>query len=100
MLKERYYSTVEYADRYGKANKELHIYCELGKKPTVGDFIEAFRKIGLDMELSDFVNLIFKPRRPHASPIISVKVLRTAKDHTFKPSGTDNEPPSQKTGTR
>jgi hypothetical protein len=99
MLKERYYSTLEYADRYGKAIKELHIYCEIGKKPTVGDFIEAFQKIGLDLELNDFVNLTFKPKRPHATSLISVKVIRTVKDHTFKPVGTETEP-SHRTGTR
>ncbi|TNJ62726.1 hypothetical protein FE784_29225 [Paenibacillus hemerocallicola] len=99
MLKERYYSTVEYADRYGKTNKELHLYCEIGKKPTIGDFIEAFQKIGLDLELNDFVNLTFKPRRPLASTVISVKVLRTIKDHTYRPTGSDMEA-SHRTGTR
>ncbi|RKN82124.1 hypothetical protein [Paenibacillus ginsengarvi] len=85
MLKERYYSTVEYVDRYGKKSKEMHIYCELGKKPTIGDFIEAFKQEGLDVEISDFINLTFKPKNPQTAPIIMVKVLRTTKDHTFKP---------------
>ncbi|PYI52985.1 hypothetical protein [Paenibacillus flagellatus] len=85
MLKERYYSTVEFMDRFGKANREMAIYCEVGKKPTIGDFIEAFKKSGLDMELSDFANLTFKPRRPSEAPVLSLRVIRTMKDHTFKP---------------
>ncbi|MEF3302878.1 hypothetical protein [Paenibacillus sp. GYB003] len=85
MLKERYYSTVEYVDRYGKTNKEMHIYCEVGKKPTVGDFIEAFQKAGLDVELKDFIDLTFKPKHPPSTSVISVRVLRTVKDHSFKP---------------
>ena len=45
-MKERYYSTIEFVDRYGKANKEVTVYTDLGKRPTVGDFIEAFRSNG------------------------------------------------------
>lgn len=85
MLKERYYSTVEYFDRFGKVSKQIDIYCELGKKPTVGDFVEAFKNSGHEVELTDFLNLTFKPRQPLATSVTSIKVVRTIKDHTFKP---------------
>lgn len=91
MLKERYYSTVEYTDRFGKTNKEMHIYCDLGNKPTIGDFIDAFREQGIDVELSDFINLIFKPKKTLASTIISVKIMRTVKDHTFRPVASETK---------
>ena len=88
-MKERYYSTIEFVDRYGKANKEVAVYTELGKRPTVGDFIEAFRSNGLDVELKDFVSMVFKPVNPSTSPIISLRIIRTLKDHTYSNSSYD-----------
>ncbi|MDF2723812.1 MAG: hypothetical protein K0Q59_3487 [Paenibacillus sp.] len=93
MLMERYYSTAEYTDRHGKTNKEMHIYCELGKKPTIGNFIETFHRMGIEVELSDFINLIFKPKSPFTTSVTSIRILRTVKDHTYKP--TASEPGSQ-----
>jgi hypothetical protein len=80
LLKERYFSTVEYTDRYGKTMKELVVFSEIGKKPTIGDFIQAFKESGIDVELYDFINMIFKPSGPDQSPIISIRVVRTMRD--------------------
>ena len=82
-MKERYASTVEYVDRYGKAIKELMVYTEFGKKPTIGDFIEAFKNQGLEVELRDFTNMIFKPIDPVSTPVISLRIIRTLKDFTY-----------------
>jgi hypothetical protein len=83
LLKEKYYSTIEYIDRYGKANKELIVYSELGKKPTIGDFIQSLNELGLYMEIKDFINLIFKPIDPANSSVVSIRIIRTIKDHTY-----------------
>ena len=82
-MKERYASTVEYVDRYGKANKEVMVYSEFGKRPTIGDLIDAFKEIGLDVELKDFINMIFKPVDPVSTHVISLRIIRTLKDFTY-----------------
>ncbi|GGF90347.1 hypothetical protein [Paenibacillus abyssi] len=82
-MKERYYSTVEYTDRYGKANKGFEIYSELGKKPTIGDYVDAFKQSGFDVDITDFLNMTFKPKDPANSSFISLRVLRTFKDYTY-----------------
>jgi hypothetical protein len=85
-LKQRYYTTVEFIDRYGKANRELSVYCDLGQKPTIGDFLEAFRCAGMEMDITDFARMIFKPKDPARSPIISLRVIRTYQDYLHKPA--------------
>jgi hypothetical protein len=83
---ERYFSTVEFTDRYGTVNKEFHIYSEHGKQPTIGDFTIAFKKSGFEVEIKDFINMTFKPKDPSTANVISLKVIRTFRDFTYSPS--------------
>ncbi|PZD95804.1 hypothetical protein DNH61_10135 [Paenibacillus sambharensis] len=85
-MRERYYTTVEHIDRYGRTIKEFTVYAELGKKPTIGDFTEAFRKAGLDVDISDFISMTFKPRKPENTPLKSLRIIRTLHDHTYNSS--------------
>lgn len=82
-LLEKYYSTVEYTDRYGKVNRQFELYCESGKKPTIGDFLEAFRKAGLEMDITDFREMIFRPKHPATSEVISIRVMRTFRCYEY-----------------
>lgn len=88
-MKDRYVSTIEYTDRYGRANKELLVYTKFGKKPTIGDFIETFKENGLEVELKDFINMIFRPIDPTKTPVISLRIIRTLKDFTYSNSATN-----------
>ncbi|HUC90485.1 MAG TPA: hypothetical protein VMS09_00490 [Paenibacillus sp.] len=72
-----YQSVVEYIDKYGQSNKEIRITCEPGKRPTIGDFIGAFRQWGLEMELSDLTTMTFKPKNPMSTTVISLRIIRT-----------------------
>lgn len=85
-MKERYFSTVEYVDRYGKANRQYPVYGKAGTKLTIGDFIQAFRESGLEVEIVDFGTMTFKPTNAAQSSLISLRVIRTLKDYTYKPS--------------
>jgi hypothetical protein len=78
-MKERYYATFEYVDRYGNEIKELEIFSELGKAPSIGDYLEAFQKQGHSMEIKDFTRMTFKPTDPHNTPVISFRVVRAFK---------------------
>ncbi|MBD2847745.1 hypothetical protein IDH44_21340 [Paenibacillus sp. IB182496] len=81
-MKERYYSTVEYTDRFGKANRRFEIYADEGAKPTIGDYVDAFARSGMDVQITDFLDMIFKPTDPAISPLISLRVIRTLKDYS------------------
>jgi hypothetical protein len=89
-MKERFISTVEFIDRYGRANKEVKVYTNYGKKPTIGDFINAFKDQGLEVELKDITNtnMIFRPIDPVTTPVISLRIIRTLKDFTYSYSAT------------
>ncbi|CAM4325374.1 hypothetical protein [Paenibacillus tarimensis] len=88
-MKERFYTTVEYTDRYGRTIKEFTVYAESGKKPTIGDFTEAFHKAGLDVDISDFISMTFKPRQPQNTPLKSLRVIRTLHDYTYNSNKTN-----------
>ena len=84
-MKERYISTIEFVDVYGKANKELFVECEYGFRPRVGDFVHAFKQEkGLEVELKDFINMTFVPIDRTKTSVISMRVIRTLKDFTYK----------------
>jgi hypothetical protein len=57
--------------------RDITLECEPGKKPTVGDFIEAFKREGLELQITDFTNMTFKPVDPTSSPVISLRIVRT-----------------------
>ncbi|MCD1258428.1 hypothetical protein B5M42_006185 [Paenibacillus athensensis] len=82
-MKDRYFSTVETTDRFGTKNREFLIYSDKGKKPTIGDFVDAFMQTGLDVEIKDFVSMMFKPKDPTTTPIISLRVIRTIRDYSY-----------------
>ncbi|TYP79467.1 hypothetical protein [Paenibacillus methanolicus] len=82
-MKERFYATVECAERYGTANKQFELYCEFGKMPSIGDYVEAFRRKGHELEITDFITMTFKPVNPSQSPVIAYRVIRALKDHSF-----------------
>lgn len=77
MVVTRYQAVLEQCDRYGRKLRDIMLECEPGKQPTIGDFIAAFRREGLEMELYDFPNMTFKPVDPAASPVISLRIVRT-----------------------
>ncbi|UJF35007.1 hypothetical protein [Paenibacillus hexagrammi] len=85
MLKDRYYSTVEYTDRFGANNREFLIYCPKGQKPTIGDFLEAFQEAGYDMEIKDYVTMTFKPKDTTTTNLISLRIIRTIRDYSYTP---------------
>lgn len=76
-VKSRYQAIYEIWDRYGRQTKELLIECEHGKRPTIGDYMEAFKREGLDMTITDFTSMSFKPKDPAATPVSSVRIIRT-----------------------
>ena len=76
-VKNRYQAIVEQWDRYGKQMKELTIECDLGKRPTIGDYMEAFKKEGFDVTITDFTNMTFKPKDPASTPVTSLRIVRT-----------------------
>jgi hypothetical protein len=82
MKQERYHSTVEYTDRLGTVNREFTIYSKIGKEPTIGDFTEAFRKSGFDVEINDFITMTFRPKDPNDNQLVSLKVLKTFRDYS------------------
>jgi hypothetical protein len=82
MKQERYHSTVEYTDRFGTVNREFTIYTEIGKEPTIGDFTEAFRKSGFDVEINDFISMTFRTKDPDDTHVVSLKVMKTFRDYS------------------
>ena len=48
-----------------------------GKKPTIGDYIAAFRESGLEVDITDFSRLVFKPKLHVRTTVVSLKVVRT-----------------------
>jgi hypothetical protein len=86
MARERYFSTVEYLDRFGRANRQLEVFSNKGKMPNIGDLIEAFSQVGLDVEIKDFITMTFKPKDPTKTHVISLKVIRTIRDYSYKPT--------------
>jgi len=77
VVSTRYQAILEQWDRYGRKMRDIMLECEPGKRPTIGDFIEAFRREGLEVQLTDFTSMTFKPVDPVASPIISLRIVRT-----------------------
>jgi ribosomal protein S12 methylthiotransferase accessory factor YcaO len=73
----RYQAVLEQVDRYGRKMRDITLECQPGKKPTIADFVEAFRREGLELELTDFPSMTFKPVDPVNSPVISLRVVRT-----------------------
>lgn len=57
--------------------RDITLECEPGKKPTIGDFIDAFKREGLDLVITDLPNMTFKPVDPVTSPVISLRIVRT-----------------------
>jgi hypothetical protein len=91
MSKERYFSTVEYTDRFGKVNKQFMIFSDKGKMPTIGDFVESFRHSGFEVEIKDFVTMTFKPKDPTTTNIISLRVIRTIRDYSYYPNSANKQ---------
>lgn len=77
MVVTRYQAVLEEWDRYGRKMRDITLECEVGKRPTIGDFIEAFRREGLELQITDFASMTFKPVDPVTSPIISLRIVRT-----------------------
>ncbi|WP_433942967.1 hypothetical protein [Paenibacillus sp. SN-8-1] len=82
-MKDRYYVTVEIQDRINKVRKELEVFSEVGKLPVISDYLESFKKEGHLMEIKDFIEMKFRPTNPAESPVISIKVIRAMKDHSY-----------------
>jgi hypothetical protein len=57
--------------------RDITLECEPGKRPTIGDFLDAFKREGLELQLTDFTSMTFKPVDPVASPVISLRIVRT-----------------------
>jgi len=72
-----YHAVVEFTERTGVTNKEIKITCEPGKKPTIGDYIAAFKESGLEVDITDFSRLVFKPKLHAQTPVVSLKIVRT-----------------------
>ena len=77
MVVTRYQAVLEQWDRYGRKVRDITLECDSNRGPTVGDFIEAFRREGLDVQITDFVDMTFKPVDPASSPVISLRIVRT-----------------------
>ncbi|RUT35619.1 hypothetical protein EJP77_00940 [Paenibacillus zeisoli] len=82
-MKDRYYVTVEIQDRLGKGRKELEVFSEMGKLPAISDYLDCFRKEGHNMEIKDFIEMMFRPLNPAQSSVISLKVIRALKDQSY-----------------
>lgn len=76
-MRTRYQAVVEQWDRYGRKLRDVVLECESGKRPTIGDYIEVFKREGLELQITDLTNMTFKPVDPTMSPIISLRVVRT-----------------------
>ena len=77
MVVTRYQAVLEQVDRFGRKMRDITLECEPGKKPTIGDFVEAFRREGMELEITDFPSMTFKPVDPIQSSVISLRVVRT-----------------------
>lgn len=73
----RYQAIYELWDRNGRQTKDLVMECDAGRQPTVGDYLEALKREGLDLMLTDYTNMTFRPEEPSAAPVTSVRILRT-----------------------
>jgi hypothetical protein len=82
-MTERYLINIEYSTRLGKYNKELALICAKSTRPNIGDFTQAFKEQGIDVELKDIQNMIFQPINPNETDITSLKVISTYKDFNY-----------------
>ncbi|MDB5055362.1 MAG: hypothetical protein JWM44_3412 [Bacilli bacterium] len=83
-MKDKFISLVEYINRVKSSNKELMVYCEAGKNPCIGDFVDAFKEQDLDMELKDFISMTFTAKNLFSTDIISARIIKTSKDFTYR----------------
>lgn len=82
-MKDRYYVTVEVQDRVDKVRKELEVFSEMGKLPAISDYLDSFQKEGHLMEIKDFIEMMFRPLNQAQSSVVSIKVIRAMKDHSY-----------------
>jgi hypothetical protein len=82
-MTDRYLINIEYSTRLGKYNKELAVICAKSSRPNIGDFTQAFKEQGIDVELKDIQNMIFQPIDQNSTDITALKVISTYKDLNY-----------------
>ncbi|NHN32152.1 hypothetical protein [Paenibacillus agricola] len=82
-MTDRYLINIEYSTRQGKYNKELAVICAKATRPNIGDFTQAFKEQGIEVELKDIQNMIFQPIDQDSTDVTSLKVISTYKDFNY-----------------
>ncbi|MBB3111004.1 hypothetical protein FHS18_003072 [Paenibacillus phyllosphaerae] len=85
--KDKYYALVEATDYYEVKSEQIPLFLEKGKQPTVGDYIRLFKDhFRVDTEIKSFTPYMeFKVTNPQPKGLRNLKVLRLAKDFTYRP---------------
>jgi hypothetical protein len=81
--KAKYIASIEHVDGTVKTIKEISLFCDPSTTPNVGDFIQAFKEQGMDMELKDYINMVFIPVNRASNDHVSIRIIRTFKDLTY-----------------
>ncbi|MCR8633661.1 hypothetical protein [Paenibacillus radicis (ex Xue et al. 2023)] len=94
---ERYVTTIEILEKYGARTTHLEILIELGKVPSVKDYIDLFREqLGVETEIKDintmphfdkqrYYLMDFRVLEGATQELRGIRVLRTSKDFTYTP---------------
>jgi len=86
MNKDKFISVIETTtDNNAKISKEMKVYCDIGKTPSVGNFVEAIlNELGIEVEINNFITMTFVPVDRFSTEINSIRIVRTYRDVSFE----------------